>query len=576
MDTMKVIDDRVKALSALYKRMDDTKDYLYWEYQLTNFEGEKLSKVVSVTPNQPKVFASSIIADLMGGKWQTVVEGELSKGQSHKIEMFLDDNLAQADEFLLKKFGISSLFARLCNQVCIRGRIGIRWISEVKDDTYKVDCLPVDMRWAPYEFGNDGLKWVAYITRRSKADIEDQYKKQLEERGASVSGTSLIEVRDFHSDEKHEVWVGKQLLIDEKNSLGHPPYIIAISPAGFQLMDEGYLEHEGEDLLFNNRDLYDELARSLSIEQTLGMDILTPPLQYPTKNPDGKPARRAPKSGEVSKVPEGEEFKVVPRGDMNRASMTARMDIQKMIQEGGPVLPRAYTQPPSALEVTTEAELLSKLYNPSKETLRVTWEGLFREVIDQYLKVAKGKSSLLIGVRGHKVQYSPSQLGDPDTYTISCQLMTRNKRQEIANLAMASASKGFLPMKVILRDILQADDPDEIMRQLEIEQARNADPALALFEMALRYAEEGTEIEDEVESDAKKLQSKMLTERGTAIIKQRLAPVPQPELSEEATVPKVEQPKDNIQSLIPLLGQGGMGGGGRGNGGTEGEEVAVE
>ncbi|MBA7610203.1 hypothetical protein ES703_17409 [subsurface metagenome] len=131
--------------------------------------------------------------------------------------------------------------------------------------------------------------------------------------------------------------------------------------------------------------------------------------------------------------------------------------------------------------------------------------------------------------------------------------MSQSKKQEIVNLAMFTAARGELPLEVRLKDILKADDPDGIMRKLDIEAAKRADPAIGLFEMAIRYAEEAEDLEGD-DAEAKKIQSMMLTERGCAIIRQRTQ---QPEpLPEEATVPEVEEKGAGVESLVPLLGGG--------------------
>ncbi|GAI98669.1 unnamed protein product [marine sediment metagenome] len=176
--------------------------------------------------------------------------------------------------------------------------------------------------------------------------------------------------------------------------------------------------------------------------------------------------------------------------------------------------------------------------------------------ISQYKIISektKGKSEIELGVTGRKRKYTPQQLGDPGTYTITNELRSQNKKMEIVNLAMFTASRGDLPLEMRLKDILKADDPDGIMRQLGIEEARRADPALGLFQMAMRYAEEAEEHEG-ADAEALKVQSQMLTERCCSIIRQRTQ-APQ-ELPEEATVPEVEKEEPGAQPLIPLLGGG--------------------
>ncbi|MBA7633890.1 hypothetical protein ES703_41461 [subsurface metagenome] len=312
--TLDIIKNRVTDLQPLYDRMDRTKELAYGTpFVLKGFDGKPIEKVINVTTNWPGVFANAIINDLMGGIWQTVIEseGKLSDKQKHIIENFIEDNLSQADEQLINR-GKAELFALLANHVCIRSLIGVRWVSQFDKGEYKIDCLPVDMRWTPFEFGNDGMNWVAAKTFRSKAKIQAQYEKELSVAGTSISGTGTMEMTDYWTSEKNEIWLEDKLLKTQKHPFGEPTFVIVIPATGFMLMDKDSIEHEAEDLFFLNRGLYGERSRSMSIEQTLGMDILRPPYEQETEEP-GSLADKTPKTGEVKKVKKGEKHILLER-----------------------------------------------------------------------------------------------------------------------------------------------------------------------------------------------------------------------------------------------------------------------
>lgn len=570
MDTLTIVTNRLKALSDVYARMDATKDFVYWDdapYELVKPDGKtKLDDAISITPNSPKVLAYYIISDLMNGIWQTVIEekGGKKNKRTHSIESFLDDNLAQIDELLEKK-GMTSLFDFLANHICIRSWIGARYVAKIINKEYRPECLPLDMRWTPFEFGNDGMNWVAPIYFRSKAEIENEKDSQgkplypdVDLSGEEDEGIVVV---DYWDSENHETYIGGtdlttlggKLVLKVKNTLGYPPFVITIPPAGFMLRDKGYLKHEGEDLLFLNKGLFKEEARSMSLEATAGYAGIYPSYEYETLQMDSQPAQPPPKLDETIKVPVGELHKLVPRGIMNQAFQASRQDIQKMMSEGGPISPRAYATPPSAVAISTESELMKILQNARTKGLQSFREGLLRMIIDQALKL---KGNILVGKRGKRNEYSTSKLGNPDDYSITCELRTKSKRQEIANLALFTATTGQLPLSIRLKDILMADDPDGIMREMELEKARQADPAISLFEMAARYIDEAKDIEDEDERDIKLVEAKMLGQRVVAINKQRNQPIPQ-ELPQEERAAEAEQPKPARNILPAILGRGG-------------------
>src|SRR4030042_913017 len=330
MSTNQKIADRIEELLVLYKRMDETKSLLYMDdFKLTKFDGKTpIDNVVNITGNDPAVLANAIISDLLSAKWQCKVEGDISKRQAADIEQFVNDNFDQADEVIFNRLGIESLYSWLCNHVCHRSIIGVRWISQIVNGEYTLDCLPIDMRWCPWRFGRNGLSWAAPIFFQSADEIKEEYPD------ADVSGKDL-ELRDFWDGETNEVLVGGKQIFQQLNRFKYPPFVIILPSSGFMLRDKGYIEHEAEDMFFMNKKLYKEINRSLSIEQTIGMDILTPPYEYEVEAMDSTPSRSAPKSGETKKVPKGELHRPVPRGDLNKASIAARQDIYRMKELGG-------------------------------------------------------------------------------------------------------------------------------------------------------------------------------------------------------------------------------------------------
>lgn len=554
-DTWTIIQDQITVMRDRNDRMDETVKFLQWDddpYELTKPDGKtKLDDAISVTPNLPKVFAHSVISDLMGGKWQTVVEGNVSSRQVRYIEQFVDDNLAEADEVILDRYGIPSLFGWLCNHVCIRWAIGVRWIAWIENGEYKIDCQPVDMRWTPFVRG----KWVAPISWRNKDELEqdlEEYERRAEGGVGEYQNLSLStaksEVRDYFDREKHELWVAGKLAYQEKNRLGYPPFVIVVPSSGFMLRDKDYLKHEGEDILFLNTGLYKELARSISLEQTLGYEGLFPGMEYETDTQDGKPAIPPPKIDETVKVKKGERHQPVPRGDINRAGQTARADIQQMISSGGPMSPREYNTPPSAVLLAGETELISRLQNSRKEALGIFRNQLARMIIKQFIALGDA-NEVRVGKQGMMGRYSVARMGNPDDYTITYHLSVKSKRQELANLAEFAAVYGKLPLKWNLSNILMADDPDGIINDLELERAKSINPALSLLEMAIKYARAAEETEDENEARLKRQQSKILTHEYVMAMRSRIAPATPP-----AAPKQIEAPKGNTQLLTSLVG----------------------
>jgi hypothetical protein len=301
------------------------------------------------------------------------------------------------------------------------------------------------------------------------------------------------------------------------------------------------------------------MNRSLSVQQTLGMDILYPAYEYEVEQMDAKPARAAPKSGETKKVPKGERHVPIPRGEFNRASLTSDEHISRMIELGGisdAELGSARLDRPGVW-FAKQFEIRQKLEKTRLEALAVMKEGLARMMIKQFLSESEGVSAeLLVGRTGRKNKYNRNLLGDPDKYRVSFKSMISSQEHEMVNLAQAQAAVGVIPQKIIITDILKAEDPDGWMRELELEKAKQANPAISLAEMAVRYAEEAEDTEDPNDKELKNLQSKMLVHMA---MRQRM----QPQLPEGGQAKEMPEQKPNLQGLasMPKLMNMGIGGG---------------
>ena len=560
-DTWAKIDDWMKSRANLHGRMDETRDLTYMtNFTLTMFDGTgPLDNVVNVTGNRAASYGTRVIENLASYKWQTVVEGEVTKREAHSIEDFLNASLDQTNFYLSENFDdVPDLYTFWAKHICNRGRIGVHWMSWMEKGEYKIHCAPLDMRYVAYVRN----KWAAPIYFRKKIDLEQELEEYAE-RAKSVGGkyTQVTlgednEVRDHWGVEKgkysNELWVNNQLAYTQDYPLfKRLPFVFVVSPSGFMYRDKGYVEHEGEDIYFLIKKLDKEINRSLSIEQTLGMDILYPGTEQSRKNMDSRPPDPMARTGEVGVVREGEEHKPVPRGDMNQASFAARQDLYRMVDEGAPLAPRAYTQPPSAIEVVTEVELLNQLYNSRVTALQMGLSQLFRLMVDMTVSIGKGQ--IEVGGQGKKKNFSVVQLKDPNKYTISCRLMGKNSKLDIINEARASALWGRAPLKYILEDVLRVEDPAGWERALDIQKAKEADPAIGLAEMGVRYAEEAEEMEDTMDRDLKNFQSKLLIASAVSMIKARqqtLPPVNQPEIPEQTS---------NANPLAALTGKAGMG-----------------
>ncbi len=566
MSTLDIIKNREKQFKGLYDRMDaDAKKVQLARYQMMRLDDPKtkIDDVVNVTMNYPATFADDIATLIMNAMMQTVVEGYknnrgLNGKEQKTIETFLDVHYDLVDDLLARR-NLRSLMTWLSRHISIRGWVGARywtWLEGGKN--YTPDLMPWDMRYVAYEYGTNGLKWASYRTWRSKNDILEEYPE------AKISGSneSDIEVVTFLDDEKQEVYVEDNLAETKKHIYGHVPVVIQACPAGFMLRDKGYLEHEGESIFMLDRGLYDELNRAVSIEQTMAMKSILAPYAHEVQDPGGQPQPYPDVVGQNTPVLAGEMPKIVEQADLNTGAQMGRADILSALQQGGRNVDLGnINQPFSAVAIAAISELRKKVLIPRFEGISQFKQQLSTMMLSQFKTLAeryyfKGE----IGLPGRKRSFDVRDL-DGD-YSIRYRFMSKTKQEEIANIAIAQSARGMFPMKIIVKDILLAQNPDEILAGLESEKAELADPIIGLFRLAHSLVDEADTLSEE-DKDAKLIESMRLTEKAVIMIRaERMAQMPGTGTKPEQPQP-LPQPKTNMSALIPLLGQAGRSNGGR-------------
>lgn len=562
--SLTIIKNRMADLKPLHNRMDNTRDKVYNKpYAMPDLGDptKPMEGVINVTMPYAAIIANTVINDLMTSFRQTIVSGSISAKTQKLIEQFIDDNREEADEALVNSNWHASLFDIWCSHVCIRSFIGVRWVSQIVDGKYVVDAMPIDMRHVAWEYGNDGLNWVAPISFRTRAELEVRYGEIIKDKSISLSGkdTQLFEVKDYWDSEKKELWINGVLAIEQRNPFEEPPFVITAPATGFMLRDIKYIEHDAEDILYLIRDVLDEMNRSASIAQTKGAETIRPPYVEPVEKEDGKPARKPPTTGQTKKAKQGEEWTLLQTPDINNAFLTGRADLDRVRQMGGvnDIDLGNVSQTVSAVWITAQAGIRKKFSGPRLKAITQGDQQLARMMIRQTqnaVELEEGSPEIVVGRAGRQRTYNADKLGDPEQYSIRIELRSQSKTEEIANLVQFESAPD-LPYEWRLEHILGADDPKGIIRMRDFEDAKMADPAIGMTEMGMSLAREAAEIDDEIEADTMKFQSKLLCERVVAILKQRLQPSVLPEEEPKLKPARKGSPRP-LLNLPPLLGAG--------------------
>ena len=549
----KQFDDRRLDMQTLFGRMDTDQNLYYLkEYKMMRLaprQSEQMPDVSNVTLNDPLVYIQKAIAIIAGATRQTVVEGrKLTPKQITTVEDFLDDYFYMVDATLpgREKPGLDAF---INEQIALRGRIGAR-ICAAYDKEGGLTCGldPFDTRCYADDTDGERVVWGATWVNKSKDQCEREYSKPGD-RPFTASGSEL-EAVDYWNADENIVFLDKQIVRAQPNTYKYPPFVYKICPLGSFLSTDTGKKHQGESLLWGNRELWEEKNRVASILMTMTVKALFGALQYP--NPQGygapKPKDSPYEPKTVHPVPMGAGYSQIPFSDMKAATRLLYSVLESSLQRASlsAIDYGTLTFPLSNIAITQLTSSRNDVFASRVQALAQFYQALSRMAIDQCIALGE---SFEIGQPGNKRSYKKSDL-DGD-FSIGFQFYTMSPEQMIANLTSAGAARGFMSEHTIRKDILRLQDPDGEGIKAKAEQAERTDEVLFLFNRGEALLEEKDGQKPDV---ADIIQAKILKERAFTILDQRHA------LGKMSPIEGQQAPTEAPKPALPMTSEGAGGG----------------
>jgi len=543
-DYKKAIEDKKTEMGGLHARMDDDRKLVELaKYVLKDVDDKVLPHVVSITLNDPAVFATNVEAALTNASEQIAVETDDKNLDTAYIEDVVRASFASANSRLIKggKFPLNPF---LDQQMCRRGRGAARCLFRMDTKTKQLitDIANWDSRYVYHKMGLDGLDWAVYESYRTKERIRALYPK------ADIPGEDTDEamVWDIYDKEKNYIFVDEQKAWEQLHAYGFVPVVLQLVPMGSMMADKDSQAFQGESIFFLIRDLVPELNRLVSIIQSLNMKALDNALLWKsTEGVEATPPRHKDltKPSSVTAADIGGGAEPVSYGELKRSAYLLHSMIETRIQRGSLSnldLGIMGNQPWSAVALIEIGEGRDQVFLPRLGARGLLKQQLAEMIIDQIIKT--GATSVEIGTRGHKRTFDVRKL--QGEYEVAFKYFIKSPKIDVARFSMAAAAGNLIPDKAKRRDILQREDPEEDERQLRWEEAELLVPAIkmrrdiqALLEMAKRG-------DKDAEAEAK-----LMADALGMTVEQMLSGVPsQLPKSEEAQKP---------QPLVPTFGKGG-------------------
>jgi hypothetical protein len=540
MDYKQAVKDQKGELSELHQRMDNDANLVNLKkYSLTDVNGKEVPRAISITLNDPAVFAANVESSLGKATEQVTVESEDEKLDTAYIEDAVKAALASASDRLTSRgdFPLNPFFDQ---QMCRRGRGAARCLFRIENDVLISDITYWDTRYMYYGMGGDGLDWAAYETKRSKGDIEAEYPD------AKVTGKTGT-ILDIWTADHNEVYLDDRLVRQQHHLYGYVPVCFQIVPLGSMLADEGSMKYRGESIFFLIRDLLPELNRLVSLIQSLNQKELEHALQWMSE--EGKTTtppeyKDLDTPGTVISADKGGGAFPVPYGQLKQQAWLLHSMIETRIQRGS--LSNfeygTFTQPMSAVALITVGEGRDQVFLPRLGARGLLNQQLSYMLIDQLIKT--GQRQIEIGTKGHKRAYDIRKL--EGEYSIEFKYFITSPKIDAARFAMVPGAKGIIPDRAIRRDILQREDPDEDERLLRWEEAETLSPLIKMRRTIVDLLDMAERGDEDARIDAELL----ATEMGITLEQILRGEIP-------ATQPAKTKPQKTGEGILPLFAEGG-------------------
>ena len=501
-DVIDLVDTHYDVTEPLRTRMDaDHKLYRLESYDAG--DGYK-----SYTSNEPQTYADKIIAWMASA--DVIIRIPPSgnprnlRETNNEKERFVIGALKSSDERLTRKL-LPDLKSQLAWYISLRGWYAGRALLVKKDeDTTYVDVTPWDPMHTFWGTDSDGLSWACYKTKKTKAEIENQYTVRLGDMREDEDG---IEVYDFY-DREDNVVVIPHRIIKKRTNHGSNEVPVFLGPVGanplIQSLEwssiEDTIENYGESVFKGTRDIYEKhnFMMSVMLELTArsrkqGLKIVS---RDGTKTLEEDPY----KEGTEVALAQGED--VQPLGLMEVARETgAFMGLVSGEMQRGAIPHSMYGELPfqlSGFAINTLKQGVETVLSPRVIALEQAYSQLARLLCDQYSSGAF--SAMELSGRDNNRMYFSEKITPKtvkDGGDIEIKVMPKLPQDDMSKYSMSQiAREGPTPLMpdLWIRDhILGIQDADQIEDTIKEQIAERTLPEAGLWSLYQAAMRQGRE-----------------------------------------------------------------------------------
>ena len=497
-DIISLVDSHYDSTEPLRSRMDSDHNL----YRLEEYDAG--DGYQSYTSNEPQTYADKIISWLADAdkivRIPPTGNPRNKREANNDKERFVIGALKSADERLIRRLQ-PALQDQLSWYIALRGwYAGRALLVKSSDDTTHVDITPWDPMHTYWGTDADGLAWACYKVKKTRHEIETQYKVKLGEERMDEDG---IEVYDFYDREDNFVAIPHRF-IKRRTKHGGSSVPIFIGPVGanplVQSLEWSSIEDTvvdyGESVFKSTRNLYDNhnFMMSVMLEMTArsrkqGLKIISR---------DGQKTLEEDPYKEGTEISLGQGEDVQPLGLMEVARETGvYMGLVSGELQRGSIPHSVYGELQfqlSGFAINTLRQGVESVLSPRIIAMEHAYKQISNLICDQY---ASGSFSAmeLSGRDNNRMYFSetitPEKIKDSGDCEVS--IVARLPQDDMSKYSMAQiAREGQTPLMpdLWIRDnILGVQDADQTEDAIKEQLAERSLPEAglwSLYQAALR------------------------------------------------------------------------------------------
>ena len=475
--------------TQLTQRQDN--DYDIWSLEAT--ETDKHKGNINITSPDPRSYADELQKGLVRSDRSIAIhmgelEGEDERDNISKLERLFDFTLARADE-RLRRMGLISLKNSLVWYSMVRGFGAVRILNNLdKDKALDSFYLPVDPRWLTYEYGDNGLLWVAYKTFRTKADLQDTYKYE-----PTKDVPEVIDYWEWDEGKKEKkatnavVCEGEWLKAPKSYEMRRLPFLIL--PVGTRpvVVDEQGIRTAGygDSIYSTSRGLVPIINKALTMWATWANIRANTPLLWKAENMEASKELELfqGRLDAIVKIPKGDEFEALglPEISATLVNLVGQLLAQWQRATAPFVVFGDVTMPSSGTAISELKEAEEKAYFPYLTNLDAIYTDMCymieEQLIDGGLKFEV--DGLGRDKRYYKDKITPVDIKRPHIIRVEHRIKSKYGEFQALQMAQMSRDAELLSLETIMEKILKIQDPKREIALIDFEKIRR-DPIMLI------------------------------------------------------------------------------------------------